>query len=326
MNITKKIPVIYPIIVPTSSSLASINFYLVKNQDKLLLVDAGLNSEKCWSYFNDVLKENDFTLKDIDEIVLTHSHEDHTGIVNRILALHKIPVYAHENSGFRLKRDWSFLKKRVNFFKNLYSSMGCGMEGEQRIDVLSRKAKENTSQAINTEIILLKEGDWLDGFRVIETPGHWPDHISLYHPETGQLLAGDHLIQHISSNALIEPDEWGRKIPTLLQYEKSLLECQKYKLSVVYPGHGDAIDEPGKLIEKRLRGIERKSEKVNDIIRRIQPCTAAQVAQSYYEEKYYTEFSLVMSEIIGHLDRLEVLDRIEKREKGGVWHYCLVTD
>lgn len=326
MNITTKNPVIYPIIVPTSSSLASINFYLVKNQDKLLLVDGGINTEKCWSSLNDVLEKYSFSFNDIDKIVLTHSHEDHTGVVNRILAIHKIPIYAHENSVFRLKRDWSFLKKRVSFFKNLYFKMGCGIEGEHRIDVLERKVKENTSQAINAEVVLLKEGDWLDGFRVIETPGHWPDHISLHHPETGQLLAGDHLIQHISSNALIEPDEWGRKIPTLLQYEKSLLECQKYNLSVVYPGHGDIIDKPSKLIEKRLKGIERKSEKVNDIIRRIQPCTAAQVAQSYYKEKYYTEFSLVMSEIIGHLDRLEILDKIEKREKGGVWHYFFVND
>lgn len=113
LNSKKEFPVIYPVIVPTSSSLATFNFYLVKNQGKLMLVDAGVDSEKCWNHFNRVLQENGFQIADIDKIVLTHSHQDHTGLVNRILAFHNIPVYAHPDAVVRLERNESFLMNRI---------------------------------------------------------------------------------------------------------------------------------------------------------------------------------------------------------------------
>ncbi|MDC3413982.1 MBL fold metallo-hydrolase [Aquibacillus sp. 3ASR75-11] len=321
MNINSTAPIIYPIIVPTSSTLLSFNFYLVKNQDKLFLVDAGLDSEKCWLYFNHVLKENGFKLNDINGIILTHSHQDHTGIVNRVLSLHEIPVYAHQSSLDRLARNETFLNKRIDFFRSLYSEMGCKEMGEKQVKLLQKKAKQNQYQAIKAKILPLKEGDRIYGFKVIETPGHWPDHIALLNPESGILLGGDHLIQHISSNALIEPDELGKKISTLQQYERSLKKCKDYALTVTYPGHGEIVEDPKELIKKRLNGIESKSEKIRKIISNKQPCTAAQVAQTYYEHKYDSEFSLVMSEIIGHLYRLEGLNKISKKQKNSEWHY-----
>jgi glyoxylase-like metal-dependent hydrolase (beta-lactamase superfamily II) len=321
MNIKSASPVIYPIIVPTSSTLLSFNFYLVKNQDKLFLVDAGLDSEKCWLYFNQVVKENGFKFDDINGIILTHSHQDHTGIVNRILSSHDIPVYAHQKSFVRLTRNQIFLNKRIEFFRSLYSEMGCKEKGETQVKLLQRKAKQNQLQAIKANILPLKEDDMVNGFKVIETPGHWPDHIALLHPESGILLGGDHLIQHISSNALIEPDELGRTITPLQQYERSLKKCQNYSLTVVYPGHGEIVEDPEKLIKKRLNGIEEKSVKIRNIIQKKQLCTAAQVAQTYYEQKYDSEFSLVMSEIIGHLYRLEELNKISKRQKNNEWYY-----
>ncbi|MBP1971153.1 glyoxylase-like metal-dependent hydrolase (beta-lactamase superfamily II) [Virgibacillus natechei] len=319
-------PVIYPIIVPTSSSLATFNFYLVKNQGTLMLIDAGVDSQKCWDYFNDVLQKNNFKLKDIDKIILTHSHQDHTGLVNRILDLHDVRVYAHPDAIVRLQRNEAYLMKRIAFFQSFYAEMGCGERGEKQVELLKRRATENKSQSIQVKITPLKEGDSLDGFQVIETPGHWPDHIALYHPKTGICLAGDHLVEHISSNALIEPDGEGRRLYTLQQYENALKKCQLYALTTVYPGHGEIVDDPAVLIEERLHGIERKSKKIKDVIARIQPCTAARVAKEYYKKTYDIEFSLVMSEIVGHLDRLEGLGEVEKREKDGIWEYGVSGD
>lgn len=323
MKLQTKTPIIYPISVPTRSDLATFNFYLVENQDQLLLVDAGINSEKCWQAFLDVLRKNDFILTDIDKIVLTHSHEDHTGLVNHILDKHQVSVYAHEDAVFRLKRDWGYLKRRLDFFQELYAKAGSGAMGDKRVEVLKRKARENSTQAIHTEIILLKEGDAVNGFKVIATPGHWPDHIVLLDPENGIMLSGDHLIQHISSNALIEPDQQGQKIATLLQYEQSLMKCQSYHINIIYPGHGEIIHAPSKLIEQRLNGIERKAKKILSTVGKLHPCTVAEIAQVYYKDKYDTEFSLVMSEILGQLDRLEAQKRIERQEKDGKWYYSV---
>lgn len=315
-----EVPVVYPIIVPTSSSLLSFNFYLVKSHNSLFLIDAGINTENCWIHFMNVLQENGFKVSEIDKIILTHNHSDHTGLVNRILDINNVPVYAHEKAVVRLKRDGEFISKRIDFFQTLYSDMGCKESGEKQVEKLKKAAIDNVSQIVNGEILLLEEEDVIEGFKVIETPGHAPDHIALLNEESGILIAGDHLIQHISSNALIEPDENGVKIHTLQQYEQSLKKCLKFPLTVVYPGHGGLVSNPHALIERRLKGIERKSVEIKEILNNI-PFTAAQIAQLYYKEKYESEFSLVMSEIIGHLDRLEQLKKISKVKKGNEWYY-----
>ncbi|MFD1361097.1 MBL fold metallo-hydrolase [Lentibacillus salinarum] len=316
---------VQPIIVPTSSSLQSFNFYLVASEGELLLVDSGIDSEKCWRYLHQTLQENGFSLKDIDKIVLTHSHQDHTGLVNRILDVHDIPVYAHKDAEPRLYRDQGYIQNRIAFFQQLYREMGCKENGDNRIIELKEKAKANESQALKTKINPLEGGDSVAGFDVIETPGHWPDHIVLCHQESGILFGGDHLVEHVSSNAMIEPDARGKRLRTLVQYEASLKKCRDYALNIVYPGHGAIIDNPAALIEKRLNGIDSKSEKIRKLISVLQPCTADEVARMFYEKAYNSEFSLVMSEIIGHLDRLETLEEIEKRKIENQWVYSMHT-
>jgi hypothetical protein len=51
--------------------------------------------------------------------------------------------------------------------------------------------------------------------------------------------------------------------------------------------------------------------------------TASGLAQAYYGNKYSEQFSLVMSEIIGHLDYLEFNGKIRKEMEKGVWHYSI---
>ena len=49
--------------------------------------------------------------------------------------------------------------------------------------------------------------------------------------------------------------------------------------------------------------------------------TANAIAQTHYKQKYEKQFSLVMSEVIGHLDYLEEQKKVKKEFDQGVWHY-----
>jgi hypothetical protein len=49
--------------------------------------------------------------------------------------------------------------------------------------------------------------------------------------------------------------------------------------------------------------------------------TANEIAQALYKNTYNEQFSLVMSEIIGHLDYLEAKKKITMKKQQGVCHY-----
>lgn len=310
---------VYPVIVPVSSGLRSINFYLVKQENSLTLIDAGLNTDACWDALQYTLKENGYNLHDITEILLTHHHIDHIGLVNQVVTKRDIPVYTHPNSLPRLKRDYEFLQMRIDFFHDLYQQMGCGPMGDRQVTYLRNALIQNKDNKIHGDIREIKEKQ-LFHFDIIEAFGHAPDQIVFFNRELKMLFGGDLLIGHISSNALVEPDFQGKRMKTLIQHKHSLLNCLSLQADLVYSGHGTTIENPNDLIEKRVHGMDTKADLFKGYIQDGHS-TANEIAQTHYKQKYEKQFSLVMSEVIGHLDYLEEQNKVKKEFNRGVWHY-----
>lgn len=311
---------VYPITVSTPYDVGDVNMYLIEENGKLTLIDAGIDTDECWDALMLTLSQNGYSLSHLSQIWITHNHQDHIGLINRITAMRDIPVYAHRESIPRLKRDPEFLSIRIRFFEQLYREMGCGAAGDQHILKLQDAVRRNEQFKIHAEITPLSDSEYLGNVQVIEVPGHAPDHIAFWDAQRQWLFAGDHLLKTISSNAFIEPDLKGNRKFTLVEYARSLNRCLSLDVETVFPGHGELIGDSKDLIEKRLTRIGQKAAKIRDMIQ-SGGSTAYELAQSYYPTKYISVFAPVMSEIIGLLDYLEVNDRIKKIQKNGVWHY-----
>src|SRR5258708_2562831 len=70
-----------------------VNCYLVEEGGRLTLLDAGFPG-----YWRSLLRELDAigrSLEDIDAVLLTHSHPDHSGIAERVRQASGATVYAH---------------------------------------------------------------------------------------------------------------------------------------------------------------------------------------------------------------------------------------
>lgn len=72
------------------ASGSSGNSQLVETNHTKILIDAGLNGKR----IEFLLAEVGVNAKDIDAILLTHEHRDHTGAVGVLARRHGIPVYA----------------------------------------------------------------------------------------------------------------------------------------------------------------------------------------------------------------------------------------
>jgi glyoxylase-like metal-dependent hydrolase (beta-lactamase superfamily II) len=157
-------------------------------------------------------------------------------------------------------------------------------------------------------------------------PGHSPSDIVLHDPEREVLLAGDHLIRHISSNPLItRPLGQGADAerPHALEIYLASLQATHDMLdvSVVLPGHGDPFADHAALIDERFRGTERRKAKIMSLIA-DHPRTAHEIAHAIWGDVAVTQAYLTLSEVIGHVDLLLAEGLVTARRDGGVtvWH------
>lgn len=216
------------------------------------------------------------------------------------------------------------MENRITFYEQVYKEMGCGELGNKQIHYLRKSIKKNKHQAIQAEIKEIKNNQFLH-FNVLEIPGHAPDHIAFWDAKRNWLFSGDLLLEHISSNAFIEPDESGKRLHSLVQQRDSLMVCSSLQADIIFSGHGEMIEHPNDLITKRLERIEDKAQR---FLRLIQNGidTVNDLADTYYKKTYYEQFPLVVSEVVSHLDYLEVQRQVNKELINGVWHYSLPSN
>ena len=139
------------------------------------------------------------------------------------------------------------------------------------------------------------------------------------------LIAGDHLLAHISSNPLVSRPLDGladegvvRERPrALVTYIDSMLATRELPARLVLPGHGDPIAGHRELIDERLRLHRRRASRILRILE-PRPLTAYEIALEMWGNVAVTQAYLTLSEVLGHLDLLIAEDLVRERDQGEV--------
>lgn len=123
-----------------------------------VLIDTGSASllEQFKSFFNQL---------DIDQIVLSHYHEDHSGGARYLQSTYNVPIYMSD-----VRRLECMEKANYPLYRKLFWGSRAPFEA-QKIG----------------ERFTSRQADWT----VIETPGHTNDHLAFLNEQTGQLFTGD---------------------------------------------------------------------------------------------------------------------------------------
>jgi glyoxylase-like metal-dependent hydrolase (beta-lactamase superfamily II) len=144
-------------------------------------------------------------------------------------------------------------------------------------------------------------------YSVHHRPGHSPSDLVFFNAETGLLVGGDHLLAHISSNALLtrplDGDTSGPRPTPLIGYSRSLRATRGMPASMVLTGHGEEISDHTALIDTRLEDQDRRARKILKLIS-LEPLTAHEIAQRMWGEIAITQAYLTLSEVLGHVDLL----------------------
>ncbi|WP_188206083.1 MBL fold metallo-hydrolase [Alkalibacillus aidingensis] len=305
---------IHQITMPTPFAVGDVHAYVVVGEC-VTLFDAGVNTEEAWNTLNQQLKEIGYQPVDIEQVVLTHHHPDHIGLLDRLD--HVEHVLGHELIDLWLKRDQSYFRSYIDFFNTMYDRWGVPTQYRNITKYLENVMRFASNSALSQTI---KEGDHIPGLEelvTIETPGHAQSHLSFYDQKTGNIIAGDHLIKHISSNPLLEPpykSNLERPKP-LLAYRESMKKMLGYNINLIYPGHGEVFSGHHLLISERLEKQEKRAHKVLSFLE-DQPLNPFEICKKLFPKHYENEFGLTMSETVGQLDYLEAVGEIKEIYEG----------
>lgn len=181
------------------------NTYLLTERKKSLIIDPGFFEESEFDAFRKKLNEQS---SELAAVILTHAHVDHIFGLQRVMDHFDVPVYLSDRDRYL----WHNSASQAKMF---------GLQLEEF--------------NFKPETLPVKK-DWeIDPFlfEVRYTPGHAPDHVSLYSREDQLVIAGDALFKE----GIGRTDLYKGSFEAL---ETSIRE-QLYTLpdeTIVYPGHG----------------------------------------------------------------------------------------
>lgn len=315
---------IQQITLPTPFPVGPVHTYLALG-DPLTLIDTGPQTPAALVALQAGLAQHGVGLNDIQRVIITHAHADHYGLVGSIVAASGAEVWAHPLAQPLIEGWPSYLAPRAQFWLDLLLAAGVPAEAARRTASLYRGMQQFITHAAVAR--LLDEGDVIElagaSWQVLHCPGHADNLICFFQPDDRLLIGNDHLLAHISSNAIVGPPPLGeteRRRP-LLDYWASLCRVYDMPLALVLPGHGDAVADVRGLIDNRVRFYEQRLARLLHELRRG-PQTVWQLAEALFRKLDAVDTFLATSEVLGHLDVLEQKGQVV-REMGGtsVWLY-----
>lgn len=308
---------IHAIAVPTPFAVGRVNVYLVEDEP-LTLIDTGPNSALSLDELERGLAARGRALEDLERIVLTHEHVDHTGL-SAIIARRS----GAETVGIaELEPRLASYSERARL-EDDYVAEAMLEHGLDRDVVVALRAVSEGFRAWGTKLELdraLPDGSDLEfadrSLRLILRPGHSPTDTLLWDAERRIAFGGDHLLATVSSNPLMtrpREGEQGRR-RALVEYLGSLRSTRELPCEVILAGHGEPVTDHRGLIDSRMRMHERRCNKLLGLLNEG-PATAHELARRMWGEVAIRQAFLTLSEVIGHLDLL--LDRGEVEEQAG---------
>ena len=277
--------------------------------EPLTLVDTGPRTSRTRAALEDGLAHLGYRLADLSRIVVTHAHVDHFGLAAELVAASGAEVWSHPWDVPTLEAYETDRKARVGFYAALLREAAVPAEVMEAVGWVTQMMERYGQQVAVAGT--LDEGDRLRlaglDWRVLHTPGHARGLLCLYAAESRTLLSSDHLLADISSNPLVEPPPPGepKRLRSLALYRDSLRRVAEMDIERALPSHGPAIEDVAGLVEQRLAFHEQRLERVREALHNGAR-TTWDVTEDLFPGRTPLDTFLAVSEVIGHLDLLEI--------------------
>ena len=232
------------------------NCFLIPVNNKYLLVDTGYEFE--YDDFTAKLQKNNINLSDIDYLFITHCHDDHVGFVSRLknqnpklkLIISQVGTTFCQTGKHNNIQGSGYINKRIAFVLWIK-----GKTDKKWTHTFPKFSIQENDIIVSSDCDLNKIAININA-RIIMTPGHTLDHMSLV-LNTGECISGD--------AAANFPGFLGLKkcivlVNDLDEYYKSWERMIEAGAKRIIPSHGEPF-----CVEELKRNI-RKNKKDNMVL------------------------------------------------------------
>ena len=296
--------------------IGHVNAWLVKGEP-LTLIDTGPHDDAALSALEAGLAAAGMRVEDIELVLVTHHHLDHSGLATtiaarsgaRVAAYERAAAYgAHYEERGEADRRFSLALMRHHGVPDAMIATT-----EEFWDFLRRR-----SDPYHAEVVL-GDGDVVRAggrdLRVLARPGHSTTDALLVDDRERIAFVGDHLLAKISSNTEIYPalEPTGSRPRARVEYLDSLRRTAAMPLERLLTGHGEDITDHAELVVRRIAEHDRRCDRILAALREG-PATAYTIATDLWPEHTVSEQPLlVVWEVLGHLDLLLDAGRVHEQ-------------
>ena len=301
--------------IPLGIMFQTVNCYLIPGE-QLTLIDCGLYSEENWKFFQEKINALGYIVKDIEQVIITHEHRDHIGMLPEIMEDSDAVIRGPKSIEGWFSQPAKMKKLQGEFNAKLFSSLGFPKEQFELVGQFFKG--ETMGRKINAmdRFHFYKEGDVLkigkEDWEVLNTPGHCPNQFVFLQKEQKRIFGSDMLLPIAPMPIIVEDENHpGQPTKSLHQLLKSFERLQKYNIETVYPGHGPEFKDANAIIEKQLARIKMRKEECYDAIKNGFSTPFKINRKMYPYQNMPPDFS-GMFMVLGYVDLLESEGRIIK--------------
>jgi glyoxylase-like metal-dependent hydrolase (beta-lactamase superfamily II) len=308
---------LYMITLPMPFRLKYVNIFAAVEEEGITLIDTGPHMTSVLPALEASLAEIGRRVEDCRRILITHFHADHCGLAGLIAGRSGAGIFLSEIDDLAIR---TFVDQDLRMESRRRFGRENGLDAETLAVIEEAVSAFRTATTRFTATGTLSGGERLSlGGRVMEvvsTPGHSRGHLSFYLPRERVLIAGDHVLPHITPN--LSPDLIDPAFRPLESFLKSLERVASLSVERVYPAHGRPFDDlRGRVAEIREHHRERKALALAALAER--PKTAAEVSRFIFGpdlppfDRY-----LALSESYVHLIELAAEGVIRQEKNDGL--------
>jgi glyoxylase-like metal-dependent hydrolase (beta-lactamase superfamily II) len=297
--------------LPLPLGIDHVHCYLLRGRDGWTVVDTGLGTPGAARSWESLLGGLDAP---VARIVVTHFHPDHVGAAAIAADVAGAPVLEGALDREQCVRAWGPHRDPERFLDFMGRH---GLPADDLDAMRTDGAALASLVSIGPDPVTIGPGDRIDGWEVLQLPGHADGHLCLL--RDGVLVAGDAILGTISPVVGLYPDS---AADPLGDYLHSLDRIVALAPRLALGGHGPVIEDPAgrarELVAHHADRLERTLAALAD-----GPRTGFEASLELFPGvPTSTQRRFALSETCAHLEHLALRGRAHRVLDDGLVRYA----